>query len=105
LNLSSEKPVSNFAFKFKLHRYSTGDLATVRSDGYICLVDRKKDMILCGGENVYTVRDTAVLYSLTLSLIAPSAWFGDSTLECVISWFSRYCCFQTGQLVRPLRRG
>lgn len=35
--------------------FSTGDLATVRSDGYICLVDRKKDMILCGGENVYTV--------------------------------------------------
>ena len=33
--------------------FRTGDLATVDSNGYITIVDRAKDMILCGGENVY----------------------------------------------------
>ncbi|OGP59543.1 MAG: hypothetical protein A2V67_06220 [Deltaproteobacteria bacterium RBG_13_61_14] len=31
----------------------TGDLATVDEDGYIYIVDRKHDMIISGGENVY----------------------------------------------------
>lgn len=31
----------------------TGDLGKASSSGYIHVVDRKKDMILCGGENVY----------------------------------------------------
>jgi fatty-acyl-CoA synthase len=30
-----------------------GDLATVDEDGYFYIVDRKKDMIISGGENVY----------------------------------------------------
>ncbi|RMG59583.1 MAG: long-chain-fatty-acid--CoA ligase [Deltaproteobacteria bacterium] len=32
----------------------TGDLATVDEEGYITLVDRKKDMIITGGMNVYS---------------------------------------------------
>jgi acyl carrier protein len=43
--------------------FRTGDLASVRPDGYICVVDRKKDMILCGGENVYCSEVEAVLIS------------------------------------------
>ncbi len=31
----------------------TGDLATVDEAGYIYIVDRKKDMIISGGENIY----------------------------------------------------
>ena len=33
----------------------TGDLARVDAEGYLDIVDRRKDMILTGGENVYTV--------------------------------------------------
>jgi acyl-CoA synthetase (AMP-forming)/AMP-acid ligase II len=35
--------------------FRTGDLATVDSRGYLSVVDRKTDMVLVGGENVYTV--------------------------------------------------
>lgn len=41
----------------------TGDLAMVDEDGYIYLVDRKKDMIVTGGENVFSTEVEAVLYS------------------------------------------
>ncbi|MCH6263959.1 MULTISPECIES: class I adenylate-forming enzyme family protein [Neobacillus] len=40
----------------------TGDLAKIDEDGYITLVDRKKDMIISGGENVYSTEVEHVLY-------------------------------------------
>ncbi len=43
--------------------YHTGDLATTDGDGYIYIVDRKKDMIITGGENVYSVEVENALYS------------------------------------------
>jgi acyl-CoA synthetase (AMP-forming)/AMP-acid ligase II len=33
--------------------FHTGDLATVDESGYVSVVDRKKDMVVTGGENVY----------------------------------------------------
>ena len=34
----------------------TGDMARVDADGFIWLVDRKKDVIISGGENLYPVQ-------------------------------------------------
>ena len=41
----------------------TGDLAVLDEEGYVNIVDRKKDMIITGGENVYSVEVENVIYS------------------------------------------
>jgi fatty-acyl-CoA synthase len=40
----------------------TGDMAVIDGEGYVTIVDRKKDMILTGGENVYSTEVENVLY-------------------------------------------
>jgi len=40
----------------------TGDLAVIDGEGYVDIVDRKKDMILSGGENVYSTEVENALY-------------------------------------------
>ncbi|GAB2742988.1 long-chain fatty acid--CoA ligase [Salinifilum aidingensis] len=40
----------------------TGDLAWMREDGYLFLVDRRKDMIISGGFNIYCTEVEAVLH-------------------------------------------
>ncbi|MFN0085928.1 MAG: long-chain-fatty-acid--CoA ligase [Blastocatellia bacterium] len=40
----------------------TGDMAMEDEDGYLYLVDRKKDMIISGGENVYSTEVENALY-------------------------------------------
>lgn len=40
----------------------SGDLATIDEDGFMTLVDRSKDMIISGGENVYPSEIERVLY-------------------------------------------
>lgn len=42
--------------------FYTGDLATIDEEGYILIVDRLKDMVLTGGENVATAEIERVLY-------------------------------------------
>ena len=39
----------------------TGDIGRVDDDGYLYIVDRKKDMILSGGQNIYPVDIEAVI--------------------------------------------
>ena len=41
----------------------TGDMAVMDEEGYVTIVDRKKDMILTGGENVYSTEVENVLYT------------------------------------------
>ena len=42
--------------------FHSGDMATVDEDGYFFIVDRKKDMIIRGGYNVYPREVEEVLY-------------------------------------------
>jgi long-chain acyl-CoA synthetase len=42
--------------------YHTGDLGYMDHDAYVYLVDRAKDMIVTGGENVYSTEVEDVLY-------------------------------------------
>jgi long-chain acyl-CoA synthetase len=60
----------------------TGDLATVDEDYYLTIVDRKKDMIISGGENIYSIEVEAALYAhpavLEAAVIAvPDTKWGD----------------------------
>jgi acyl-CoA synthetase (AMP-forming)/AMP-acid ligase II len=41
--------------------YRTGDIARLSEDGYLYILDRAKDMIISGGENVYPAEVEAVL--------------------------------------------
>jgi long-chain acyl-CoA synthetase len=40
----------------------TGDIARVDADGFLFIVDRKKDMVLRGGENIYCAEVEAAVY-------------------------------------------
>ncbi|MBU2648457.1 AMP-binding protein [bacterium] len=41
--------------------FHTGDLARKDEDGFLYLVDRKKDMIISGGENIYSAEIEKIL--------------------------------------------
>lgn len=66
----------------------TGDLATVDEEGYLYLVDRKKDMIVTGGENVYSTEVEAALYEHpaikeAAVIPVPDADWGEAVHACV----------------------
>lgn len=42
--------------------FYTGDLASQDEEGFLYIIDRKKDMIISGGENIYPVEVEQVLY-------------------------------------------
>ena len=44
--------------------FHSGDLATIDDEGYITVVDRKKDMIKTGGENVASREVEEAIYRL-----------------------------------------
>jgi len=67
----------------------TGDMAVVDSEGYVNIVDRKKDMIITGGENVYSTEVENVLYMhpdvLEAAVIGvPDNHWGEAVKACVV---------------------
>jgi O-succinylbenzoate-CoA ligase len=67
----------------------TGDLATVDEDGFIYIVDRKKDMIISGGENIYPREIEELLYTHPAILEAavigvPHPYWGE-TVKAIVS--------------------
>ena len=55
------RPEEN-AVAFRDGWFHTGDVGRVDAGGYLYLLDRKKDMVITGGENVYTSEVEAALY-------------------------------------------
>lgn len=67
----------------------TGDLAVIDHEKYVNIVDRKKDMILTGGENVYSTEVENVLYThphvLEAAVIGvPDSHWGEAVKACVV---------------------
>ena len=54
--------------------FNTGDIARIDEDGFVFIVDRAKDMVLRGGENVYCSEVEAAIY--THPDVAEAAVFG-----------------------------
>ncbi|MBW2263257.1 MAG: long-chain-fatty-acid--CoA ligase [Deltaproteobacteria bacterium] len=55
----------------------TGDLAVLDGEGYVNIVDRRKDMIITGGENVYSIEVENALYENPKILEAAVFGVGD----------------------------
>jgi O-succinylbenzoate-CoA ligase len=67
----------------------TGDIATVDEEGYIFIMDRKDDMIISGGENIYPREIEEVLYAhpsiLEVAVIGvPDEQWGESVKAIVV---------------------
>ncbi len=54
--------------------FDTGDIARIDADGFVYIVDRAKDMVLRGGENIYCSEVEAVIYGHPA--VAEAAVFG-----------------------------
>jgi acyl-CoA synthetase (AMP-forming)/AMP-acid ligase II len=67
----------------------TGDVATIDADGFVTIIDRTKDMLISGGENVYPAEIENVLLGHPAIVDAavigvPSATWGESPLAVVV---------------------
>src|SRR5258707_6832330 len=67
----------------------TGDVGYRDGDGYFYILDRSKDMIVTGGENVYSGEVEAVIYEHPAILEAavfgiPDQQWGELVMACVV---------------------
>jgi long-chain acyl-CoA synthetase len=67
----------------------TGDIATWDADGYVFIVDRAKDMIISGGENIYSTQVEAAIHKHDAVLEAavigmPDDEWGEAVLAVVV---------------------
>lgn len=69
--------------------WASGDVAMMDEDGFIYIMDRKKDMIIRGGEKVYSVEVESVLYShpsiLEVAVVGvPDKVFGEQVFAFIV---------------------
>jgi fatty-acyl-CoA synthase len=69
--------------------FHTGDIARYDQQGYYYIVDRKKDMFISGGENIYPAEIEKVLYQHPLVHMCaviglPDPKWGEAGLACVV---------------------
>ncbi|TCK22263.1 acyl-CoA synthetase [Pseudonocardia endophytica] len=69
--------------------FHSGDLGRSDADGFVTLVDRKKDMVISGGENIYPIEVEQVLFGhpavLDVAVIGtPDERWGESVLAVVV---------------------
>ena len=69
--------------------FHTGDVARYDAEGYFTIVDRKKDMFISGGENVYPAEIEKALYEHPAVLMCaviglPDAKWGEVGRACVV---------------------
>jgi len=69
--------------------FHTGDMGRTDADGYVAIVDRKKDMIVTGGENVYSKEVEDVVYAVAgvaeASVIGlPDPHWGENVVAVVV---------------------
>ncbi|MHB1419506.1 MAG: class I adenylate-forming enzyme family protein [Bacillota bacterium] len=69
----------------------TGDVATIDEQGYVCIVDRIKDMINRGGEKVFSVEVENILYTnpkiLEVAVVGvPDDVYGEAVKVVVVVW-------------------
>jgi fatty-acyl-CoA synthase len=74
---------------FKGGWFHSGDLVTMDEEGFVYVVDRKKDMIISGGENIYPAEVEAALYKHEAVLEAavigvPDAEWGESVKAYIV---------------------
>jgi acyl-CoA synthetase (AMP-forming)/AMP-acid ligase II len=67
----------------------SGDMATMDEDGFIYIMDRKKDMIISGGENIYPAEiEDALLGHPAISDVAvigyPHETWGEAVMAVVV---------------------
>jgi fatty-acyl-CoA synthase len=69
--------------------FHTGDLATIDDDGYLLIVDREKDIIVSGGENISsleverTISSHPSVYEVAVIAVAHEKW-GEVPKACVV---------------------
>jgi len=77
------------ALAFRNRMFRTGDIGYQDSDGYFYILDRLKDMIVTGGENVYSGEVEAVIYKHpavreVAVLGIPDPQWGELVIACVV---------------------
>jgi long-chain acyl-CoA synthetase len=77
------------ALAFRNEMFRTGDIGYQDSDGYFYILDRLKDMIVTGGENVYSGEVEAVIYKHPAVHEAavfgiPDPQWGELVIACIV---------------------